>query len=229
MTFTQIYQRVQQQVSDTSAATLSNLKNYINDGQQDFASRRDFWSWLYGTDTAISATAGTDIYSLSSTAHKIISLRDTTNETYLQEVNLKQFRLAHPNVDTTNDRGKPTQWYFLGVDSSNNLKVGVYPVPDGSYTIIPDIYKRVTDLSADSDNSVIPARYHKALVYYACARFFELKQDPMATYYNQMYENEIEKALVDQFNETDGMVSMQSERVSRASAHTAPDNYFLEI
>lgn len=227
MTFTQIQARVQQIVQDTSGTNLLNIQNWINDGQQDFASRCQFWPWLLSSST-FPTVSNSNTYSLSSDVHSIINLRDETNNAFIAETDRKVFELAFPYVNQSTDVNAPTQWFRFGVGSSGCIQIKLHPVPAGVYTIRYDYYKEITDMSGSTDVSVIPSRYHKALISYAVTKYFEMKQDPMADYHSTQYENEVYKAISDTSESDNQAMMIPGKRIGHAAKSVA-DEYFLRL
>lgn len=227
MTFGTIQARVQQLVQDTSGSSLLNIQNWINDGQQDFQSRLSYWPWLLSSTTFATA-ANDDTYSLASDVDKVINLRDETNGRFMPEVSRKLFQMVEPYVNTTSDTAQPTEWYRFGMDSSGYVQIKLWPVPASVYTVRYDYYKLVSDLSSSADVPVIPVKYMKALIAYACKEYFAMKQDPMADYYAGQYEIEVQKAIMDT-EESDQQVSMVPGKPFSYQAKSVADDYFMRL
>jgi len=206
MDFSTMVDAVQDTVDDTSSSGEARIKRYLNWAQQDIASRKD-WHWLKSSKT-LTTTSGTEEYSLDSTCHKVIAMKDETNETYLRPINARAFEVSEPYVDTSSDTGKPRYWYPSEIDSSENQQVKFYPVPNGSYTIRYRFYKRLSDMSADTDVSRVPAKYHKLLVDFACGKYLQKEQDPQANHFLVEYENGIANMASDMMAETDAIPSV---------------------
>jgi len=208
MTFLEMYTLAEDIIGDSTAATGARIKKFINFGQKDFASRYD-WPFLQSSST-FNTTSGTEYYDLSTTCGKVIDLRDSTNETYLPEYNERIFNSVKPSTDSA-DTGKPLYWYPVSVStgtSSEQIRVNLYPIPDGTYTVKYNFFKNVIDLSADSDYSLIPAKYHSTILDYALMREFEKRRSSMANYYATKYEDGVIRAMQD-FKFSDGLNQMQ--------------------
>ena len=199
---------VQDTVGDTNAAGLARIKRYINFGQQRVASLFD-WPFLKTTDATITTAANDEEYSLASDFAKMIAMRDTTNENWLTEMSKKDFDASKPAVSTTEDAGYPEYWYATDLDSSNYQQIKLYPVPDGIYTITYDYYKTLADLSADTDVSDIPAKYHQALVDYACFKYYQKEQDEQATQFHQEFQNTMADMMADLKYESENLAVMK--------------------
>lgn len=105
--------------------------------------------------TGTFATAvSTRLYTLTS-GHRAFNLLewsfedDTNDDRRLDWATLEYIRNLDKDYDTAT--GKPTHLYREGVD-----KVGVYPVPDGVYTINYTVRKTYTRLTATTDVFLIP-------------------------------------------------------------------------
>lgn len=98
------------------------------------------------TYTAISATAGTYEYSISSTNLYITQIIDTTSNSELIKFHRSEFE-DYLLGDLTSITGAPTHWCISG-NSSGTQRIFLYPFPDGSYTLRAIYYKQPTEIVA---------------------------------------------------------------------------------
>ncbi len=100
-------------------------------------------------------------YSLDSTVDRVLSIRETVTPFDLSEVTAESFHLWEP--DPTNI-GPPRLYFMLGKDSSDIWQVGLWPIPDSVLNLYIEYIKAATDLSADGDISIIPAKWHTSVL-----------------------------------------------------------------
>lgn len=106
-------------------------------------------------------TAGTYIfrqffYSLSSTADRIVDIRNWNTPVKLVQVDARTVDDLRPNPQSTNS---PYGYVAWGIDTSGYLQITPYPFPsDGRLFEIRTI-KRPTDMSAPTDTPSIPNKY----------------------------------------------------------------------
>lgn len=153
-----------------SSEARTRVKRYINEGYKllladnGMARARD-------TTTTISVLTGTAEYTV--TASKIRSIRDTSNDTLLEEVSLSALRSLDPGNDSD---GNPTHYAVRQVGAST-LKVRLWPIPSEDVTLDCDIVSAVTALSADGDIPVFPEEFHSILSVYARMAEYEKMDD----------------------------------------------------
>ena len=114
----------------------------------------------YTQTTALSAgtyTIRKFFYSVDSTVDKILSARQAISPLFLDVVHFRDFDIFRPDPTST---GNPNLMFVYGLDSSNNIQFTVYPWPDAIINIEVRYKKVATDLSADGDVSLIPAKWH---------------------------------------------------------------------
>lgn len=228
MNLGQIRGFIKSQIGETTASNDALINSYINWGYHEIASRRD-WDWLKEVGASITTTSGIEEYTLASDTHRIMgNLRDTTNERYIQEFSYRQFVKLYPNVGST-DTGSPLYWYPTELDSNGNQLIKFYPVPNATLTIKYDYVKRITDLSVDADTPIVPTRYHRLLIDYGLARWYEKEREYTDSgYFNAKFENELRQMLSDMVAESDNESMMES--TSRNySGNTYVQDYFINL
>ena len=148
-------------------------------------------SYIGTYDTLAEATTYSiyqDIYSLTSDADKIITLTNPSQSYKLKHVARQEYDAVEPNPLST---GTPEIWIPAGRDSNNYIQVQLHLIPDDNYVIYFWYRKRLSDLSADTDISLIPIKYHKLLYLGAVAQAYEWDGDNQANNYWAQYENMI--------------------------------------
>ena len=186
MNYKDIQDKVMGRLDDNTGSTRERVKDYINEAYNIVYYDRD-WYWRLTQDAAFTTTSGTEEYTLASGTAKIIDIRDTTNDTYLGEAHYLDLVQDKPGIDS-GDSGHPTKWYYSG-DSSQSPKIKLYPIPNGSYAMEYDYYKKLTELSADADEPDIPDRWQQILIDYALYQELLAQNDSRYSIYNTNFEN----------------------------------------
>lgn len=176
-----------------------------------------------------SLSAGTYIlrkffYSLSSSADRIIDIRNWNTPLKLIEVDPRTLDDRRPNPQSS---GTSSAFIAYGYDSSGNLQISPYPFPNDGRLLEFRTLKRLSDMSADADLSVIPAKWHNVVVWGALALgfAFERKWDASG-YWNQEYEKKIIDMLKQQrTSEDDQPVLKAIDSVARGNFVRLPDQY----
>lgn len=174
-TYREIQDNVLSILSKTDATTRNRVKNWINLGQSDFVVR-ELWPFREVTGT-LATVAGTQEYDLSANFSDIdeqnilsVSIQGAS-QAKLTYWPFNQLRADQPDFDF-NATSVPTRYYLRAGN------IGFWPSPADAYTILIDYYKLPTELSTDSDVSVIPVSYRESLMHYALAMEHDFNTDP---------------------------------------------------
>ena len=156
-------------------------------------------------------------YSLSSDAEDVLSMYQENNPRKLTNVELSFLDAHYPQ---RNSYGYPSMYAIIGYDSNGYMKVEVYNIPDQARNIYYRMKKRVTVLSADSDEPIIPLRYRYVLfrgaVYEAAD---SLDMPDIAQRYERLYEKGLAKLI-----KADGKID---ERIIKGSGSSVESGNFL--
>lgn len=114
------------------------------------------------------ATAGYKLrkmyYSLPTGVDRVLSMQQTIDDIKLEEISTNNF---HEFFVDPNQTDTPRSYYFNGTDTSNQYQVGFYPIPATSNNIHVQTYKKITELSAQTDEPIFPVKFHNVLVFSA--------------------------------------------------------------
>jgi len=156
-------------VSTVGETTYSALiGKFVNDAKRQI---EDTYTWNCLSQTVtISTTAGTHSYSLTGVGQKfrVMDALNTTSNVVMGDVPFTSMNRKLNFV--TPVQGIPSEYCFNGVDSSNDTKIDVYPIPDGVYTLLFDVVVPQAALSSDSttvkvlDYLVTQSAYARALI-----------------------------------------------------------------
>lgn len=125
----------------------------------------------YLGDSAISAgtyTLRKYFYSLPSDVDRIVFMVQARNNQKLDYRDYRDLKSIIPDSEST---GKPRIFSINQLDSSNNWQATFHPFPDAKMNIDMWYYRTITELSADSDTPIFPAKWHQVLVHGALAFF----------------------------------------------------------
>jgi hypothetical protein len=142
-------------VSTVSQTTYSALiGEFVNDAKSSVENSWD-WSAYYRTVSFIT-TANDYTYTITNSGQytTIESALNDTQNTFMQYRDRNWFEDTLYNGGSTT--GAPMYWGNDGVDASGDLKLRVFPKPDGVYTLNFNIFRREDELSADADTVSIP-------------------------------------------------------------------------
>ena len=140
-------------VSDTDYSAL--IGKLVNDAKREV---EDAWDWeALATTYTITTSNGTTSYAVTGAgdASRIHRVYNTTNRLYLEE---RPHEYFITNIDLAPQTlyGIPGYWGTDGLDSSGDLKIQIFPVPNTAYTIKVDAYTPEAELSNNTDSTKLP-------------------------------------------------------------------------
>ena len=117
----------------------------------------DAWDWsALRTTLTVSTTADIFNYVLVGSGNRI-KIIDVINDTSNWFMTYKDTHwMDNAFLNQTPPKSSPTFYNFNGVDSNGDTQVDLYPIPNAVYTIRVNCVQRNPDLSADTDNLLIP-------------------------------------------------------------------------
>ena len=144
------------EVASVTSTTYSKMVgDFVNDAKKIVEAA---WDWS-GLRTTLTITTTADIfnYVLTGSQNRIKALNviNDTDNIFMEYRPATWFDDKYLNQDPVS--GSPTYYTYNGVNSSGDSQIDIYPKPDGVYTIRFNCILRNDDLSADTDNLVIPA------------------------------------------------------------------------
>ena len=187
----------------------TSVKEFINRSINDIYTAELEWPFLH-TDGTITTVAGTAEYALETgfksvdvdTAYLIEADTDVKVIPYIPYSQFtNQFRERDLDPTTTDNRAKPEYFYLTQDD-----KIGLTPIPDKEYTFFYEYWATHTDLSASTDEPVLPVRYQDAVESRSEYYVHQLRADlQAATLKNSEYESKISRMRIDLINKPDYM------------------------
>ena len=162
MTYLQLVNAVlrrlrEREVSSVQATAYSKLiGDFINESKSQVEAAWD-WSALRSTLT-LNTTANVFNYELngSQNSFKVLDVWNDSDDIEMQYKDAswfnREFLTASPQL------GTPLYYNFNGVSADGDTQVDLYPIPDAAYALRFNVTLRNQQLSADTNNMVIPKR-----------------------------------------------------------------------
>jgi len=130
--------------------------DFVNDAKKLV---EDAWDWS-ALRTTLTVTTSADVFNYVLTGSqnkiKILNAINDTSNLHLQYQTQVWFDDKYLISEPVS--GAPEYYTFNGVNSSGDTQIDVYPKPDGVYTLRFNCTLRNDDLTADTDNMLIPAQ-----------------------------------------------------------------------
>lgn len=114
----------------------------------------------------------------TSAVDRILAIKQSVSPYQLTEVSKDEFDRIRPDPETT---GSPRVFMMAGKDSSDYWQFILWPTPDAVINLYVEYLLAGTDLSSDSDTSIIPAKWHTSvMIQGAKAQAFDFLDDTRA-------------------------------------------------
>jgi len=173
-----IYSNLQSRVAmnlDNRSDLTTYIQNWINDARKDIALEYDF-DYLY-VEATCQTSAGSATYAFPEDylGHDILLL-GTKKLVRITPREFENLRGLHENIDVTIDSATPYLPYYdssLETDTPDYYLVrgmffDLYPIPDGTYTLVIKYYSQPADFSEDSDEDYM-SRFHPDIIVWNAA------------------------------------------------------------
>lgn len=140
---------------DTSTATDTLIKAWINEAYQEILGFADY-TFLMKKAT-ITTAVGTSEYNLATDVDHIIEMAQTNTPIKLEQISLRDYLELIPN---TSESGYPLYYMAIENNSQTTKKIKFHPIPSAIGTVTYRYYQQATDLSADADIPLLPTDWH---------------------------------------------------------------------
>ena len=155
----------EEEVTSVQSTTYSKMAgDFVNDAKRIV---EDSWDWS-ALRTTLTITTTNDIfnYVLTGSQNRIKELNviNDTSNIIMEYRPAKYFDEQYLVQDPV--KGSPKFFTYNGIDSDGDTQIDVYPKPDGVYTLRFNCVLRGADLSADTDNLLVPSM---PVIHYAVA------------------------------------------------------------
>ena len=143
------------EVSNALESSYSALiGDFVNDAKRTV---ENSWNWSALRETTVIPTvSGTAEYSITGSGQEAV-IKSVVNDTSNRFMGLQTssyFNNVYYNQDVIS--GSPVAYIVSGVDSNDDLKVKVYPQPDGIYSLRFDLAKPQGLITADATKIKVP-------------------------------------------------------------------------
>jgi len=101
-----------------------------------------------------------DEYSLASDVEDVLAVRQENNP---QRLDKKDIEFMDKYYPLRTSFGYPSIYSIVGYDSTDYIKIAIYPIPNQARNIYYRYKKRVTEMSADNSTPIVPLRYRWVL------------------------------------------------------------------
>jgi len=168
------------------------------------------------------------IYSLAADVRDVISMQAIDSPRPLLLVSQTDLDLAVPNRPTRS--WPPIWWAYAGRDSSDNVRVEIYPIPDEAHGILYH-YIQETPSLADADTVILPQVNYSLLragwlADYYSWRYAHTNAKPDALAASQKFEAEFEKRLQEMLlREARSLPPKKLRMASRFIRHRGKDKF----
>lgn len=160
MTYLELVNKVlirlrEDEVSSVNQTAYSKLiGEFVNDALRKV---EDAWDWS-ALRTTLTVTTTNNIFSYVLTnAGNRVKILDIVNDTSNFFVTYKtQHWFNNAYLNTMPASGSPQFYTFNGVDSNGDTQLDFYPIPNGTYDIRVNMLLRTKELTANSDQVIIP-------------------------------------------------------------------------
>lgn len=136
----------------------SQVANFINTARLKIQSEGRFDWGFNEAEYSFSTVASTATYALPTGFVRVVG-NISYDGSNLASMTFREFRSKYP---VATEEGRPSIYYL------NNSSIGFYLIPNEAKTVRFVYAKKLTDLSADSDDNVMTSDFDRAIVLYAC-------------------------------------------------------------
>jgi hypothetical protein len=147
----------EEEVASVTDNTYSKMVgDFVNDAKKLV---EDSWDWSgLRTTLTVTTTSGIFNYVLTGSQNKIkvLDVINDTSNVFMEYQTAHWFNDKYLNQDPVS--GSPDYYTYNGVDSNGDTQVDIYPKPDGVYSLRFNCILRNDELSADTDELVIPSQ-----------------------------------------------------------------------
>lgn len=161
MTYLNLVNSVLRRLREEEVTTISEsdysrlIGDFVNDAKRQV---EDAWDWSAIRSTFdLSTVAGTSSYSLTDfdVRSKVLSVHNETSNQVLIYQSLERIRQL--SLQNNNAQGPVNSYTMDGVDANGDIKLRLYMVPDAEYSISVYGVKRTSELTNDTDSTLLPS------------------------------------------------------------------------
>lgn len=163
-------------------------------------------------------------YSLSASADRILDIKNWNTPLKFVETDPRNLDARRPNPQSS---GTSSAFIAYGYDSVGSIRISPYPFPNDGRLLEFRTFKRLSDLSSDSDTTVIPAKWHHVMVFGALALGFAyLRKFDASGFWNGEYEKKITDMLKHERTSEDDAPQLKAiDQIAHSNFVRMPDQY----
>jgi len=162
MTYLNLVNNVLRRLREDEVASVNDntyskmVGDFVNDAKKMV---EDAWDWS-ALRTTLTVTTSADIFNYVLTGSqnkiKVLDVINDTSNLFMQYNTQHWFNDKYLNQSPPS--GPPEYYTYNGVDANGYTQVDIYPKPDGAYNLRFNCTLRNAELSADTDQLVIPSQ-----------------------------------------------------------------------
>jgi len=183
----------------------SAVKDFINKSQKDIINSELEWPFTYSSST-VTTVSGTGEYSLAADLKTVdqdtvyIDLGGSKSLLPLEYLAYDEYIRDYLSLNSDpndNHLAEPSAFYI-----TQELKLGLYPEPNGAYTVSYQYWSTHSDMVTNTDVPVVPERFHDIIV-------------NRAKYYAYMLRSDLQSAQLTDRDYREGVTRMRVELINR--------------
>lgn len=157
-------------------------------------------------DTAISGDTTASTYMIFKTDYELDTKVDpssiqfmveTETSTRLQYVDPQSLEMSLPNMGALNQTNPPRYWSLIGMGTTGNSVIRLYPVPSNAIYIRYRAVAALTPMSTGNDVPLLPDRFQDVVENGALTLVYNWQgRDSLAKTYGQLFEANLKTMLV---------------------------------
>ena len=208
-TFLQIQQEVSEEcigtlypnvASATDRPSLTRLKQMINDAYREICGAHQ-WYFLFRESTFPTVASQQTAYAVSNSAQDVIFMSIQSLQIDLVWMAYYEWQKMYPGKYQGFTDSQPINYIPAPPDTtSNGLQYYLFPAANAVYTVQYGFQIAVSDMSADADLPLLPARWQNLLVMLSKAKVYEMFGDGSMDRWKRVYTNyeqELAKAVIE--------------------------------
>lgn len=207
-TFLQIQQEVSEEcvgtlypavASATDRPSITRLKQFINDAQREVCGMHN-WAFLFRESSFPTVVSQQTAYTVDAGAQDIWFMTIQSLQLKLIWMSYDEWVYTSPGKYTGFSNSQPVNYIPAPPDTDNDLQYYLFPAASAVWTVNYGYQLAVSNMTADADIPVVPARWQHLIVALAKAKCYELFGDGSADRYERVmkyYLHETNKAIVE--------------------------------
>ena len=157
MTFSDLIDQITSNAGDDSPSYRTKCRRWLNLARSDVGTD-GLWKWALRAEATFDTSAATTsgIYALVDTDESTSGFEFILSDTLIDQTNKRT--IQHESVASMHEIdhaketfGPPNWWGDAGATDAGVRRIYLWPIPEGTYTILFDAYKILTDVDETHD------------------------------------------------------------------------------